>query len=1019
MKKRKPLIHCLWLVVGILIVPAPVVSADYNGNGLRDADDIAAGRSEDCNGNGLPDECEAAPPPFGARTGVAVNVTAPEPAVADFNGDGILDLAVGATGSGGFGVSVFLGGEDRQFEALGRRLGSFREINRMRTADLNGDGAGDVVLLDIGGVRAFINEGAGDFSERVSVSTRDDLNEIAIGDMNGDGFDDVVAALISGDLITVIVSHGDGTYEHIEDYPVNAPRGVAVADVDGDGDKDAVVTGGECLTIFNNTGDGTLTPVAQGNELGENPRMPVFGDLNGDDLPDLAVVTDARIDLLVNRSGESFDVMRSFHLGEETGAATSIALGDVDLDGDSDVILGLVNTGAPGAVLFFINDGAGFFRFTPLVELPAPPRGASARDLDGDGDVELFVTDRGNGIDIRYNDGHVLDAPSPLSFVQDLLPLSDNFEPHVTALVDIDGDGDEDLVTMDGEELVMVLPKGEDGLFQEGDRYRLDGASELIAIVAVDLDNDGDVDVAGNDEATDRLLILENQGDGTFVQLEEQYDTGNRPAFLAAADLNGDGLQDLLSVNATEDTVGIFFNLGDAVFEPEVAVEAGDRPVAAATGDFDGDGDSDMAVVNANAATLAVFRNEDSGTFGEPVEHDTDVPRYVSATDLDGDGDLDLVVAYEGTERLGLFGNDGAGTFEFLRDLEVGQPPRSVIASDLNGDGKTDLVTANERADSISLFLQLADGAYTPPFTYRVGANPRYVLAADVEADGDVDLIAANHSSHDFSLLYSEPPVVSAPPYLEGICTELDFYQLSVPSGTEFGITRRTRFLVPLEGAGLPLLFDNVQLYASQREFLADAFPELFPDVTADEYDRLVGRRATRRYYSGELVQLRSRGVTAYGFSVLVSSPYDPQERLTEEEVRSVYGDLSAGFTLGPLAYVPDSSAAREDAAAWDDLGFHVVMAMHTRADATSDGAVNLADAVFILQYLYGGGPALLCESAGDANDDGAVDLSDAVTILLHLFVGAGTIPEPAAGCGWDPTPDRLPCIEFPPCDGG
>ncbi len=81
------------------------------------------------------------------------------------------------------------------------------------------------------------------------------------------------------------------------------------------------------------------------------------------------------------------------------------------------------------------------------------------------------------------------------------------------------------------------------------------------------------------------------------------------------------------------------------------------------------------------------------------------------------------------------------------------------------------------------------------------------------------------------------------------------------------------------------------------------------------------------------------------------------------------------------------------------------------RGDANASGKVpDLGDAIFILNYLFQGGPVPPCAKGADANDSGEVDVSDAVTVLLYLFQGGRPIPEPAKACGIDPTPDALGC---------
>ncbi len=86
------------------------------------------------------------------------------------------------------------------------------------------------------------------------------------------------------------------------------------------------------------------------------------------------------------------------------------------------------------------------------------------------------------------------------------------------------------------------------------------------------------------------------------------------------------------------------------------------------------------------------------------------------------------------------------------------------------------------------------------------------------------------------------------------------------------------------------------------------------------------------------------------------------------------------------------------------------------RGEANDDGQVNIADAIFILTFLFGGGEAPPCPDAADANDDGALNVADAIKLLGHLFGGEGPLPEPAGACGADPTGDSLEACNYTHC---
>jgi len=81
------------------------------------------------------------------------------------------------------------------------------------------------------------------------------------------------------------------------------------------------------------------------------------------------------------------------------------------------------------------------------------------------------------------------------------------------------------------------------------------------------------------------------------------------------------------------------------------------------------------------------------------------------------------------------------------------------------------------------------------------------------------------------------------------------------------------------------------------------------------------------------------------------------------------------------------------------------------RGDANQDGALDIADAITILQYLFARGRVLPCMDAGDANDDETVNIADAIRVLSFLF-GSGVKPPlpPPSECGPDPQGDTLDC---------
>ena len=81
------------------------------------------------------------------------------------------------------------------------------------------------------------------------------------------------------------------------------------------------------------------------------------------------------------------------------------------------------------------------------------------------------------------------------------------------------------------------------------------------------------------------------------------------------------------------------------------------------------------------------------------------------------------------------------------------------------------------------------------------------------------------------------------------------------------------------------------------------------------------------------------------------------------------------------------------------------------RGDANQDLQIDIADAIAVLTYLFAGARPLPCFAAADANNDDQIDIADAITILTHLFVGGAPLPPPNE-CGLDPDGGVLGCAD-------
>lgn len=290
--------------------------------------------------------------------------------------------------------------------------------------------------------------------------------------------------------------------------------------------------------------------------------------------------------------------------GAASGLFRGVELGDIDGDGDLDIIHAADFNRQP---VLLVNNGAGFFTDVTAAQLPAITLGSTRgqfADIDNDGDLDLYLT---NGGANRFGSGQgKLYLNDGAGFFTDgtATNLSAGLiaEPMDALFGDIDGDFDLDLCV------------GSTGTLQSR-LYRNDGAGVLTAIAGGindrncysydfgDADGDGDLDLLGanaNSSGNNSELLLINNGAGVF----------------------GDGSGLLMPNPAVDDNDSKFF-------------------------DFDNDGDLDLIVARLGGTAERIYRNN-GGSFAQAdgmITAISDSSLDIMAADLDNDGDLDIVTA--------------------------------------------------------------------------------------------------------------------------------------------------------------------------------------------------------------------------------------------------------------------------------------------------------------------------------------------------------------------------------------
>ena len=349
----------------------------------------------------------------------------------------------------------------------------------------------------------------------------------------------------------------------------------------------------------------------------------------------------------------TFDRMRLLETKGETSA--SVSLGDIDRDGDLDIILAR-GRHWPLDNLILRNDGKGNFTTTKLPAEADRTYSAALADLDGDGSLDLVVSN---------------DRP---------------------------------------DKKVIYLNDGRGNFRAAGTFGRPEWSTRYITVA--DLYGDGRPDIivanrSSNPAKPVPCFVCLNDGKGGFpteIPLPTQSAT-----IIVAADLDGDGKIDLLVPHRDGGQSLIFWNDGTGKFSA-APVPVGPKQSsvrAAVAADIDGDGIMDIVVGDAKAG-MFIYRGKSQRAFEEPfpLGDKSGAPYSIGVMDLNRDGKLDLVVGRQEARGSIFFNHSSVKKFAF-GEASWGDGAGTVYGlalGDLDGDGWPDIVAARSEAPNAIWF---------------------------------------------------------------------------------------------------------------------------------------------------------------------------------------------------------------------------------------------------------------------------------------------------------------------------
>jgi len=488
-------------------------------------------------------------------------------AVGDVDGDGLLDV-VGAN-EGGDSLSIFLQGAGGLPILPDAALSSSTGPTGPRSIEiLDADADGDLDVASIqsaGDVRVFLWDaalGAHLPTELVLGEGSLTLPRSSVAsDVDGDGRTDLLVANSGASSVAIFRQAQPAQFGAGQalggGVPTPGLAGLAVADLDDDGDLDLVTAdaGDGTLALFGQLSP-TVFPSAPAQKLaaggpGAGTSAVTPGDVNGDGRVDLFAVNEAAGELrLFLQEPSGFPELPSQVLADGLDGPAQLALGDLNGDGRDDVACALAGG---DELALFLQTPSGY-PSGPDARLgdassTAGPRSVAAADLDGDGDLDLVSANTGGDDLAVFHQTSANFAAAPGLILGG--PASTPSPTSVRA-GDLDGDGRLDLLSTNAGANGLALFLQTSGGSFSGAPSGVLGDPLLIAPGAADLadvDLDGDLDVVAG--GGDHLLVFRQIAPGAFTAGAALGGPGvtDAPSTVLVADVDGDGDPDLVSAH--------------------------------------------------------------------------------------------------------------------------------------------------------------------------------------------------------------------------------------------------------------------------------------------------------------------------------------------------------------------------------------------------------------------------------------------------------------------------------------
>lgn len=418
---------------------------------------------------------------------------------------------------------------------------------------------------------------------------------------------------------------------------------------------------------------------------------------------------------------------------------------------------------------------------------------------------------------------------------------------------------------------------------------------------------------------------------------------------------------------------------GDPLFYDPVSYPAGSWPLSTALADFNNDGWNDMAVTNGSTGITFLYNNGD-GTFGAPqlfctycfLEADP-----IIAHDFDNSGTMDLAVGDYGGSTITVFLSDQNGNFsEFNRRwYPVGGKPSSLCAAGFSSVNQFDIAVVCKDDRKVYILVNNGDGTFQNPVACPAGSGntsnaPPKLCALDCDLDNDPDLAVTGFSEHSITILSND-----------------GYGNFAIIGGLG-----SNESLLDIDASDLDHVF-GPDIIALNWRYHFDTYLKIGNDLFSSQ-------PISYEYYAFISTSLIAKDFNHDGYSdVALTCDLTKPDAKAIVFLNNQSGILSLNHSYS-VNWLPFSIASADlnndhsnDLVTLSSQGnvqvfLNKLSFNYVCGDANGDGGVNVGDAVYIINYVFRGGPPPDPYYSGDANGDCFVDLADAVYLIGYIFKG-------------------------------